>query len=86
VEGFDQVGHVIFDFYKLLLGKQSQSRSPIKGNVIEQRSTLTTEQQISLYKSFTDKDIKEAIFLISNVKSPSPDGYNSGSLKLHGIS
>ncbi|KAJ8419566.1 LOW QUALITY PROTEIN: hypothetical protein Cgig2_004597 [Carnegiea gigantea] len=32
VEGFDQVGHIIFDFYKQLLGKQSQLRSPIKGN------------------------------------------------------
>ncbi|KAJ8420385.1 hypothetical protein Cgig2_004699 [Carnegiea gigantea] len=57
VEGFDQVGHIIFDFYKQLLGKQ--------------------KQQISLCKSFTDKDIKEAIFSISNVKSPGPDGYKS---------
>jgi len=77
VEGLDQVGHIIFDFYKQLLGKQSQSRSPIKENIIEQGPTLTVEQQISLCKSFTDKDIKEAVFSISNVKSPGPNRYNS---------
>lgn len=81
MEGFDQVGHLIFDFYKELLGKQSQSRRPIKGNVIEQGPIVTAEQQISMCKSFTNKDIKEAMFSISNIKSPGPDGYNNGFFK-----
>ncbi|KAJ8427233.1 LOW QUALITY PROTEIN: hypothetical protein Cgig2_023070 [Carnegiea gigantea] len=33
MKGFDQVGQLIFDFYKQLLGKQSQSRSSIRGNI-----------------------------------------------------
>jgi len=32
-------------------------------------------------KGFTDKDIKEAMLSISNVKSPGPDGYSSGFFK-----
>ena len=82
VEGFDQVGQLIFDCYKQLLGKQSQSRSSIKGNVIEQGPILTAEQQISMCKGFIDTEIKEAIFSISDVKSPGPDGYTSGFFKI----
>ena len=56
-------------------------KKPHKGKCIEQGPTFTAEQQISLCKSFTDKDIKEAIFSISNVKSLGRDGYKSGFFK-----
>jgi len=44
VEGFDQVEKLMFDYYKQLLVKQNQSRSPIKERVIEQGPILTVEQ------------------------------------------
>jgi len=37
---------------------------------------------MSMCKSFTDKEIKETMLSISNVKSPAPDGYSSGFFKI----
>ncbi|KAJ8424407.1 hypothetical protein Cgig2_031782 [Carnegiea gigantea] len=44
VEGFEQVGHVMLDFYKGLLGKQMHLRYPIKFDVVEQGPVLNAEQ------------------------------------------
>ncbi|KAJ8424331.1 hypothetical protein Cgig2_003526 [Carnegiea gigantea] len=74
VEGFDQVGDVMLSFYKDLLGQTSLQRHPIDPGIVLQGKVLSPEQQIDLYKPFTDKDIKDALFSIPNVKSPGPDG------------
>jgi len=51
--------------------------------IINQGPGLTPDgnQGPLLYRNFTDKETKEAIFVISNIKSPGPDGYNSGFYK-----
>jgi len=71
----------MLDFYKGLLGGQGHSRYPIYLEVIEQGPVLIVEQQIHMCKNFSAKDIKEAIFSIPNIKSPSPDGYSNGFFK-----
>ena len=81
VEGFEAIGRIMLDFYKHLLGPQSTVRSGIDMEVIRQGATLTKEQQVALCKDFTEKDIREAIFSIPNIKSAGPDGLSSGFLK-----
>ncbi|KAJ8427211.1 hypothetical protein Cgig2_015423 [Carnegiea gigantea] len=78
VEGFEAIGRIMLDFYKHLLGPQSTVRSRIDMEVIRQGATLTKEQQVALCKDFTEKDIREAIFSVPNIKSPGPDGLSSG--------
>jgi len=81
VEGFDQVGKLILPYYTSLLGKQLTVRSKVNMMVVNTGTTLSIEQQLILCKEFTDKEIKEAMFLIPNFKSPGPDGYSSGFYK-----
>ena len=68
-------------FYKEILGNHVHSRRTINKEVIERGPVLTAKQQIHMCKKFTDKEIKEAIFSIINVKSPGPDVYSSGFFK-----
>jgi len=81
VEGFDQVGKVLLDYYKDLLGNTTLPSQSIDASIISQGMVLSQERQIDLCKPFTDNDIKEAIFSIPNHKSPGPDGFSSGFFK-----
>ena len=81
VEGFDQVGHTMFLFYRDLLGTTSPTRSTIDMEVISQGNVLTSDQQIRMCRPFTYDDIKDAIWSIPNHKSPGPDGFSSGFYK-----
>ncbi|KAJ8423582.1 LOW QUALITY PROTEIN: hypothetical protein Cgig2_002911 [Carnegiea gigantea] len=77
VEGFEQVGHTMFHFYRNLLGEQSLTRSAID----MEDNVLTNEQQVRMYRSFLCNDIKNALWSIPNHKSPGPDSYSSGFFK-----
>ena len=56
-------------------------RLPIDLEVIDRGNTLPIDLQMKLCGPFSAKDIKEAIFLIPNLKSPGPDGFSSGFFK-----
>ncbi|KAJ8419977.1 hypothetical protein Cgig2_010914 [Carnegiea gigantea] len=79
VEGFDLVGDVLFSYYRDHLGKASMRRAHLDPATIAQGATLSMEQQLELCMLFSDNDIKEAMFDIPNHKSPSSDGFSSGS-------
>ncbi|KAJ8436136.1 hypothetical protein Cgig2_033631 [Carnegiea gigantea] len=81
VEGFDQVSSTLQTFYKVLLREQNTIRKQINMEVAHHGPSLTKDQQVLLYKDFTDKEIRKAIYSIPNFKSPGPDGYNSGHLQ-----
>ena len=81
VEGFDNVGKVMNNFYRNTLGTQETMRKELDPEIISQGPTLSREQQIRMCRDFTEKDIKEVIFSIPNSKSPGPDGYSSGFFK-----
>ena len=81
LEGFDQVGKVMLDYCKDLLGKAPLHRQSIDSSIITQGAVLSQDQQIDLCKPFSDLDIKETLFSIPNHKSPGPDGYSSGFFK-----
>ncbi|KAJ8419651.1 hypothetical protein Cgig2_020573 [Carnegiea gigantea] len=78
VEGFEQVGKTMVNFYHQLLSTEEPYRLAIGKDVIAQGHTLSREQQLSLCKPFSDHEIKTTLFLIPNHKSPRPDGYNNG--------
>ncbi|KAJ8435424.1 LOW QUALITY PROTEIN: hypothetical protein Cgig2_013922 [Carnegiea gigantea] len=75
VKGFAHVGKLMSKFYAQLLGTK---RTCIDPQILHAGPTLSLEQQVALYKSFTDQEIKSAIFSIPNHKSPGPDGFSSG--------
>ena len=84
VKGFDQVRHIMLEFYKVLLGKQQRTRKEINLQVIQQGPTLCLEDQVGQCKHFSDKEIKDSFYSILTFKSPNPDGYNSGFFKAWG--
>ncbi|KAJ8427647.1 hypothetical protein Cgig2_026263 [Carnegiea gigantea] len=49
------------------------------------RPVLTVEHQLKLCKSFSDHDIKQSMFSISNEKSLCPNGFNTGFLRLFNL-
>ncbi|KAJ8443027.1 hypothetical protein Cgig2_030230 [Carnegiea gigantea] len=57
--------------------EQLNPRRPISIDVIKEGPVLTTDQQVSMCKKFTDKDIRDAIFSIPSIKSVGLDGYSS---------
>ncbi|KAJ8419291.1 hypothetical protein Cgig2_000308 [Carnegiea gigantea] len=81
VEGFDNVGQAMLQYYKGLLGTQHTRTKQIDKDIIAQGATISKEQQINLCKGFSDQDIQNALFSIPHIKSPGLDGYNSGFLK-----
>ena len=71
----------MLDYYKDLLGKAPLHRQSIDSSIITQGAVLSQDQQIDLYKPFSDLDIEETLFSIPNHKWPGPDGYSSGFFK-----
>jgi len=65
------------DFYQGLLGRQVAHKFPLDLLIVAGRSTLSLNKQISLCAPFMEKDIKEALFSIPNIKSPGPHGDSS---------
>ncbi|KAJ8435318.1 LOW QUALITY PROTEIN: hypothetical protein Cgig2_026410 [Carnegiea gigantea] len=50
-------------------------------DVMNQGPTLSRDQQVHMCQDFTDMDIKTALYSIPDIKSPGPDGFNSGFFK-----
>ena len=84
-EGFENVAHVMTEFYQQLLGTQLIVREPIDKEIIQKGSILDIKEQLQLIAPFSDKDIKEAMFSIHPMKSPGLDGYSSSFLEKHGV-
>ena len=81
VEGFDNVGNVMYHFYQNLLGSQGYPTTKLDPKIIAQGPTLSMTHQMRLCMDFSDKDIKEVMFSIPNTKCPGPDGFSSGFFK-----
>ncbi|XP_062104336.1 uncharacterized protein LOC133815521 [Humulus lupulus] len=76
----DVVNHFVTHFQKIM-GSKSMASSPIQKSCFELGHRLTLEQQVSLVKPFSIKEVKEAMFSIKSIKSPGPDGFGSGFFK-----
>ncbi|XP_062080463.1 uncharacterized protein LOC133785228 [Humulus lupulus] len=81
IEKFDDVvEHFVIHFHKIM-GSKSNASSPIQSSCFNLGHKLTLDQQISLVRPFTTKEVKDALFSINSIKSPGPDGYGSGFFK-----
>ncbi|KAJ8432352.1 hypothetical protein Cgig2_014971 [Carnegiea gigantea] len=81
IEGFTEVTSLMTEYYKKLIGDQTERRAHISDEIMQAGPGLTTEQQILLCSEVTNKEIKEVFFSIPNEKSRGPDGYSSGFFK-----
>uniref|UniRef100_A0A803P9Z7 Reverse transcriptase domain-containing protein n=1 Tax=Cannabis sativa TaxID=3483 RepID=A0A803P9Z7_CANSA len=72
----DVVRHYI-DHFKSYMGSYSSVTRRLDTDCFENGNRLTLNQQLRLIQSFSNKEIKEALFSIPSSKSPGPDGYNS---------
>ncbi|XP_062112946.1 uncharacterized protein LOC133824095 [Humulus lupulus] len=76
----DVVAHFLHHF-RSILGSQSKASGPIQKECFMHGNILSLEQQLVLIKSFSKKDVKNAMFSISSIKRLGPDGYGSGFFK-----
>ncbi|KAJ8444795.1 LOW QUALITY PROTEIN: hypothetical protein Cgig2_032120 [Carnegiea gigantea] len=77
VYGFNKAARVTAKFYNKLLETQSHDMAHIDRDIMDRGAKLSIEQQPNVYGPFSERDIKEAIFSILNVKLPRPDCYSS---------
>ncbi|KAJ8428134.1 hypothetical protein Cgig2_017732 [Carnegiea gigantea] len=75
--GFSEAAVVLHNYYYNVLGPSNVNRSPLNPQTIQKGITLTVESQLQLCKPFSEKDIRDALFSIPNLKSLGPDGYNN---------
>ncbi|XP_062114052.1 uncharacterized protein LOC133825073 [Humulus lupulus] len=68
----DIVAHFLNHFWSIM-SSQSRASGPIQKDCFIHCSILSLDQQLELTKPFTKKDVKNAMFSISSIKSPSPD-------------
>lgn len=63
------------------MGRKELRSGKVNSQVVELGPKLTLNQQLTLMQPFSEQDIKAALWFISEIKSPGPDGYNSGFFK-----
>ena len=73
----EAIKKLFLDFYKKHLGASMKRHLAVKKRIVKQGRILSKEQKEKLTLNFSDEDIRKAIFTISGVKSPGPDGYSA---------
>ena len=68
---------ILHEYFHSLLGPSSSRHTPIDPQIILLDNTLPVGLQLKMCSSFTDNDIKQAIFSIPNLKSSGPDGFSN---------
>ncbi|XP_062085745.1 uncharacterized protein LOC133791852 [Humulus lupulus] len=81
IENFDAVFDHFVNHFTKIMGSKSMASSTIQKSCFELGHQLTLDQQVSLVKPFSTKEVKEAFFGINSIKSPGPDGFGSGFFK-----
>ncbi|XP_062089670.1 uncharacterized protein LOC133796206 [Humulus lupulus] len=77
VDNNEEVVAHFFNHFKGFLGKGSITTSRADQTCFQQGLVMNLEQQLDLIQPFSKKDVKRALFSISSIKSPSPDGFGS---------
>ncbi|KAL2894836.1 LINE-1 retrotransposable element ORF2 protein [Bienertia sinuspersici] len=77
VEDHDSITRAFTDFYTDLLQGSDHNRRLVIKDIVRMGSTLNNDHRSMLDCTFSDKEIKQAIFSIPSNKAPGLDGYNS---------
>uniref|UniRef100_A0A803PSG8 Endonuclease/exonuclease/phosphatase domain-containing protein n=1 Tax=Cannabis sativa TaxID=3483 RepID=A0A803PSG8_CANSA len=83
-ESIDHFPKVVDHFvahFKGYMGTQSMPSKSINYDSMALGTRINLDQQLSLLKPFSSKEVKEALFSIPDSKSPGPDGYGAGFFK-----
>ncbi|XP_062107426.1 uncharacterized protein LOC133818525 [Humulus lupulus] len=84
IENFDDVvKHFVHHFQKIM-GSSSNASVPVQSSCFRLGHCLSLEQQVQLVRPFTKKEVKDAIFSVSSIKIPGPDGFGSSFFKASG--
>ncbi|XP_062074913.1 uncharacterized protein LOC133778918 [Humulus lupulus] len=81
VDCYDDVVNHFINHFKGFLGSPSSATSRIQLDCFKVGNILSLDQQLSLIRPFSKKDVKMAMFSIHAVKSPGPEGFGSGFFK-----
>jgi len=84
VKGFDNVGKVMVEFYKRLLGHQPCTRTSVEDDILKLGPHLTIEQQVQIRKPFTEEDVKRQSYLSPILNPQGPMDLVAASSKKHG--
>ncbi|XP_062096287.1 uncharacterized protein LOC133802068 [Humulus lupulus] len=77
VDTADGVQRAFLDYYQNLLGTQMPSRRKVSQAIVDLGPGISEEHSRLLSIPFTAQEVKEALFSISGLKAPGPDGYCS---------
>ncbi|XP_062089476.1 uncharacterized protein LOC133796011 [Humulus lupulus] len=71
----------VVNHFKGFMGSPSSAISRIQQDCFKFGSIMNLDQQLSLVKPFSKRDVKMAMFSIHSIKSSGPDGFGSGFFK-----
>ncbi|XP_062114340.1 uncharacterized protein LOC133825405 [Humulus lupulus] len=74
------ISHFI-NHFKSVLGCPNKATGNVAYAITNLGPVLSIEDQLELIKPFSNKDVKAALFSISSIKSPGPDGFGAGFFK-----
>ncbi|XP_062114943.1 uncharacterized protein LOC133828913 [Humulus lupulus] len=74
------VSHFV-DHFKVVLGCPNKATGCIDLAITYMGPSLSFEDQVKLIKPFSSHEVKEALFSISSIKSPSSDSFGTGFFK-----
>jgi hypothetical protein len=78
----NQIGDVIYEFYKKLFGSQPR-RIVSLGGAWSQQYKLSPVDNEELLKPFTIEEVRETIFEMKEETTPGPDGFGVSFYKTH---
>lgn len=81
MDNFQLLVSYFLNHFKPFTGIECPLSAKLDMNYVAMGPSLSIDQQLSLIKPFSDKEIKEAIFSIGRNESPGLDGFGAGFFK-----
>lgn len=78
----DEIAKVFVEYYEELLGRKERYRSNAWPSVMRYGCMLSINHQMESVRSYSGKEVAQAMFSINNTKSPGPGGYGSEFFKV----
>uniref|UniRef100_A0A803PIJ5 Reverse transcriptase zinc-binding domain-containing protein n=1 Tax=Cannabis sativa TaxID=3483 RepID=A0A803PIJ5_CANSA len=83
VDKVEEVTEAFMEYHKQLLGSKLQQRKKVKLAIIAEGHVVSKEQAEALLAEYISEEIKQAVFDVSGIKSPGPDGLAEDMLLWH---
>ncbi|XP_062100716.1 uncharacterized protein LOC133806638 [Humulus lupulus] len=80
-DSYPKVISHFLNHFKSVLGCSIKASGKVDYVISDLGPVLSVEDQLALIKPFSNKDVKTAMFSISFIKSPGPDGFGAGFFK-----